>query len=152
MRAGKTYEERQQAESLLPLVKKHHDLLVTLLLLNTVAGEALPVFLQGMAPDSVAILISVVLVLIFGEILPTALFTGPSQLRLASRLAPMVKVLMALMTPLVYPVARLLDRLMRDDKDSYTSGASEGDNEDGGGHVSLYDRGGLSALIRLQHE
>lgn len=148
IRAGQTPEDRQQAELLLPLVKKHHDLLVTLLLLNTVAGEALPVFLQGMVPDSVAILISVVLVLVFGEILPTALFVGPNQLQLASRLAPLVKVLMVLMRPVTYPIARLLDRIMGHADD----GGCDGNEDHAGAHGSLYNRGELAALIRVQHE
>ena len=149
IRAGKTPSERQQAETLLPLIKKHHDLLVTLLLLNTVAGEALPVFLQSLVPDSVAILMSVVMVLIFGEILPTAIFVGPNQLKLASQLAPLVNVLMVIMTPLTYPIARLLDRIMRHDNHD-----SDNDEDDGGdaSHGSLYNRVELAALIRVQHE
>lgn len=45
MRAGSTEEEKQQAATLLPIVKQHHLLLVTLLLLNSIANEALPLFL-----------------------------------------------------------------------------------------------------------
>ena len=149
IRAGKTPSERQQAETLLPLIKKHHDLLVTLLLLNTVAGEALPVFLQSIVPGSLAVLISVVLVLVFGEILPTAIFVGPNQLKLASRLAPLVNMLMVIMSPLTYPIARLLDRILRhDDHDT------DNDEDDGGdaAHGSLFNRGELAALIRVQHE
>jgi hypothetical protein len=44
MRAGGE-AEKKQAASLLPLVKQHHLLLVTLLLLNSIANEALPLFL-----------------------------------------------------------------------------------------------------------
>jgi Mg2+/Co2+ transporter CorB len=44
MRAGGE-EEKKQAASLLPIVKQHHLLLVTLLLLNSIANEALPLFL-----------------------------------------------------------------------------------------------------------
>jgi len=45
MRAGSTEEEKKQAATLLPIVKQHHLLLVTLLLLNSIANEALPLFL-----------------------------------------------------------------------------------------------------------
>lgn len=45
MRAGSTEEEKEQAATLLPIVKQHHLLLVTLLLLNSIANEALPLFL-----------------------------------------------------------------------------------------------------------
>jgi metal transporter CNNM len=61
-------EEAKAAESVLPLIHNHHLLLVTLLLFNAVANEALPVFLGKVVPEFAAVLISVTLVLIFGEV------------------------------------------------------------------------------------
>jgi metal transporter CNNM len=149
MRAGKTALERQQAEQLLPIIKRHHLLLVTLLLLNTVAGEALPIFLQSLMSNSLAVAASVILVLVFGEILPTALFTGPNQLAIASRLVPLVKVLIFVMYPVTYPIARLLDKIMHgDDENDYDNG----ENESHTSGVTLYNRGELAALIRVQYE
>jgi metal transporter CNNM len=73
---------------ILPLVKKHHLLLVTLLLANAAAMETLPIFLDKVVPTwvlchflflffriphslflstQVAIVLSVTLVLLFGE-------------------------------------------------------------------------------------
>lgn len=49
--------EQQCAERILPLVKDHHLLLVTLLLFNTVANEALPVFLDELVPSWAALLL-----------------------------------------------------------------------------------------------
>lgn len=49
-----------------------HFLLVTLLLCNAAAMEALPLFLDRLADPVSAILISVTAVLVFGEILPQA--------------------------------------------------------------------------------
>ena len=43
-------EERLQSEALLPVVQDHHRLLVTLLLLNSIANEALPLFLDKLVP------------------------------------------------------------------------------------------------------
>ena len=57
------------------------------------ANEALPIFLDRLVPEYVAILISVTMVLIFGEILPSAVFSGPRQLQLAAVAAPLVKVI-----------------------------------------------------------
>lgn len=74
-----TPEEKEAAKKLLPLIKRHHLLLVTLLLFNSISNEALPIFLDTLVPSYVAVLISVTLVLIFGEIIPSALFTGPDQ-------------------------------------------------------------------------
>jgi CBS domain containing-hemolysin-like protein len=60
----------------------------------------------------VAILLSVTLVLIFGEILPSAIFTGPRQLRLAAKFTGVVKFVMIIFYPIAYPLARLLDRIL----------------------------------------
>lgn len=63
-------EEKKMARRVLPIVRKHHWLLATLLIVNAAAMEALPIFLDRMVPETIAIAISVSLVLIFGEILP----------------------------------------------------------------------------------
>lgn len=60
--------EIRAARSILPLIKRHHLLLVTLMLFNAAATETMPVFLGALVPNYVAILISVTLVLIFGEV------------------------------------------------------------------------------------
>jgi metal transporter CNNM len=51
----------------MPLVKRHHLLLVTLLVGNAAAMEALPIFLDRVLGPIFAILISVTAVLMFGE-------------------------------------------------------------------------------------
>jgi metal transporter CNNM len=61
-------EERIAAASLIPIVKRHHQLLVTLLLFNSLANESLPIILRDLVPSWLAILLSVFLVLIFGEV------------------------------------------------------------------------------------
>lgn len=53
-----------------PILKRHHYLLVTLLLSNATAMEALPIFLDKLVPSFWAVLISVSMVLFFGEIIP----------------------------------------------------------------------------------
>ena len=65
-----TEEEQNQASRLLPLISNHHLLMVTLLISNAAAMEALPLFLGYMVPSYAAIIISVTLVLAFGEIIP----------------------------------------------------------------------------------
>lgn len=98
----------------LPLIENHHLLLVTLLLVNAGANEALPIFLDALLPSWAAILVSVTGVLIFGEIIPSAIFTGPNQLRIASALSPLVYALIALASPIAYPLALALDHLLGD--------------------------------------
>ena len=63
IRASRSQEEKRQAESLLPVVKQHHLLLVTLLLLNSLANEALPLFLEKLVSPVVSVLLSVTFIL-----------------------------------------------------------------------------------------
>lgn len=60
-------QERIYAAHIIPLVQHKHFLLVTLLLCNAAAMEALPLFLDMMVPSYLAIIISVTAVLFFGE-------------------------------------------------------------------------------------
>jgi metal transporter CNNM len=50
------------------VVKEQHQLLVTLLLCNAAAMEALPIFLDTMFNEVVAVILSVTFVLAFGEV------------------------------------------------------------------------------------
>merc|ERR1719461_1691721 len=97
-----TEEERERLKTqqraalyINPVLKDHHLLLVTLLLLNALANEALPIFLDNLVSPFVAVLLSVTFVLMCGEILPSALFTGPNQLVIASTFVPLVHVIMS---------------------------------------------------------
>ena len=63
IRAAHSEKEKEQAQSLLPIVKQHHFLLVTLLLLNSMANEALPLFLDRLVSPIAAVLLSVTFVL-----------------------------------------------------------------------------------------
>ena len=75
LRSG-TNIEKIQAAKVLPIISRHHLLLVSLMLWNAVATEALPIFLSGLVPEYLAIIISVTLVLFVGEIIPAAILTG----------------------------------------------------------------------------
>ena len=114
MRAAEKEEERQQAARLVGIVKRRHLLLVSLILCTAITSEALPIFLQDLMPDYAAVLVSVLLVISVGEILPSAIFTGSNQLALASRLAPIVKIIMCILYLIAAPIAKLLDRLLKE--------------------------------------
>jgi len=107
-----TDEEKQHAEKVLPILAQRHWLLVTLLLMNAFCMEALPLFLHKIVPEFLAIIISVVLVLLFGEIIPQAICTGPEQVRIAAMVSPLTKGLMWFTYPISYPIAKLLDYLL----------------------------------------
>lgn len=114
-----TPTEKRQAATLLPLVERrpHHQVLVTLLLCNSLANEASPIFVDKLAPTWAAVLFSVVFVLVFGEILPSAVFTGPSQLRAAALCAPLVKGVLITFSPITYPISLVLDHYLPEEDD-----------------------------------
>lgn len=93
-----------------PLLKHHHLVLVTLVLCNAAANEALPIVLQSIVPPWLALALSVTLVLVAGEIIPSAVFSGPRQLQLASFLTPLLYFLMFVCFGIAAPIAALLDR------------------------------------------
>jgi len=107
-----TDEEKEHAEKVLPILAKRHWLLVTLLLMNAICMEALPLFLDKILPEFLAIVISVSLVLLFGEIIPQAYSTGPDQVKIAAFVSPLTKCLMWGTYPISYPISLLLDHLL----------------------------------------
>ncbi|RLN58959.1 hypothetical protein BBJ28_00016460 [Nothophytophthora sp. Chile5] len=127
--------EKKYAKQVLPVLSQHHFLLVTLLVVNASANEALPIFLNKLVPEAVSILLSVTCVLLFGEIIPSAVFTGPNQLRIAAMLCPAVRVLMVIACPIAYPISRVLDMWLGADHDP-----------------AQYKRKEIKALVTLQRE
>ena len=107
-----TDSEKEDAYKVLPILAKRHWLLVTLLLMNAICMEALPIFLHKIVPEFLAIVISVSLVLLFGEIIPQAYCTGPYQVKIAAYVAPLTKALMYGTYPISYPISLLLDHLL----------------------------------------
>jgi hypothetical protein len=98
-----------------------------------VANEALPLFLDNLVPPWCAIIVSVTAVLFVGEILPSAIFTGPSKLKIAARLSKLVWLVMLLLSPLSYPLGWLLDKLIPE-------------------HDTLTSRNEVRALVDVQRE
>ena len=87
-------------------------MLVTLLLLNAFAMETLPIFLDKIMTTYQAILVSVTGILFLGEIIPQAVCTGPNQVEIATFMAPIGKFLMRVTSPISWPIAKLLDKIM----------------------------------------
>jgi metal transporter CNNM len=82
---------------------------VTLFLFNAVANEALPIFLSGLVPEYAAVILATFSVLIFGEILPSSIFSGPKQLQIASNLAGVVNILLFVFYIVARPIGLFLD-------------------------------------------
>ena len=93
----------------------------------------MPVFLHEELTGVWAVVVSVSVLFIFAEILPSAIFSGPQSLRIAVKIAFFVKLLMFLTFIISYPLAKLLDSLLGTDDD---------DDEN-------YEHSRLKGLIRL---
>ncbi|KAE8690735.1 DUF21 domain-containing protein [Hibiscus syriacus] len=125
-----TPADRKHAAKILPVVKNQHLLLCTLLLCNAAAMEALPIFLDSLVTAWGAILISVTLILLFGEIIPQSVCSRYG-LVIGATVAPIVQVLVWICFPVAYPISKLLDFLL------------------GHGHVALFRRAELKTLVNL---
>ena len=107
-----TEEEKEVASKVLPVLSNRHWLLVTLLLMNSFAMEALPVFLDRIVSRVMAVVISVTLILAFGEVIPQAVCTGPNQVKIAAFVAPLTRFLMIISWPLSFWIGKLLDIIL----------------------------------------
>ncbi|GAB4822256.1 hypothetical protein N2152v2_009302 [Parachlorella kessleri] len=125
-------KQRWLVERIEPVLSHPHHLLVTLLLTNAVAMEALPIFLDRLLNPVAAILISVSAVLLFGEVIPQAVCKRYG-LQVGAYLAWFVRALMLLTAPISYPIAKLLDYLL-------------------GEESALFRRAELKALVSMHAE
>ncbi|KAH1109543.1 hypothetical protein GLYMA_04G032100v4 [Glycine max] len=123
-------QDRIHASKIYPVVKNQHLLLCTLLIGNSLAMEALPIFLDSLVHPAAAILISVTLILMFGEILPQAICTRYG-LTVGATLAPLVRVLLIVFFPLSYPISKVLDWML------------------GKGHAALLKRAELKTFVNF---
>ncbi|XP_058223531.1 DUF21 domain-containing protein At1g47330 isoform X2 [Rhododendron vialii] len=110
MKSGRP-QDRIYASRIFPVVKNQHLLLCTLLIGNSMAMESLPIFLDKLVPAWAAILISVTLILVFGEILPQAICTRYG-LKVGAYMAPLVHVLLWAFFPVAYPISKVLDWML----------------------------------------
>lgn len=125
-----TPKDRKHAAKILPVVRNQHLLLCTLLICNAAAMEALPIFLDGLVTAWGAILISVTLILLFGEIIPQSVCSRYG-LAIGSTVAPFVQVLVWICYPVAFPISKLLDFLL------------------GHGRVALFRRAELKTLVNM---
>ncbi|KAG8485556.1 hypothetical protein CXB51_018915 [Gossypium anomalum] len=100
-----TITEKKQAAVILPVLKKQHQLLVTLLLCNACAMEALPITLDKIFHPFVAVLLSVTFVLAFGEIIPQAICSRYG-LSVGANFVWLVRILMIICYPIAYPIGK----------------------------------------------
>ncbi|XP_047160947.1 DUF21 domain-containing protein At4g33700-like isoform X3 [Vigna umbellata] len=92
--------------------------------------EALPIFLDSLVVAWGAVLISVTLILLFGEIIPQSICSRYG-LAIGATVAPVVRVLVWICFPVAYPISKLLDYLL------------------GHRHEALFRRAELKTLVNL---
>jgi len=129
---GKPHEQKY-AKKILPLVKQHHLLLVTLLLSNAAAVESMPLFLDKISNPVTAVIVSVTAVLIFGEVVPQALCTRYG-LAIGAAMSPFVMFLIIVTFPVSWPLAKILDCVLGKD------------------HATFFRRAELKALVAIHKE
>ncbi|XP_054785432.1 DUF21 domain-containing protein At4g14240-like isoform X3 [Prosopis cineraria] len=127
-----TPTEKMQAATILPVVQKQHQLLVTLLLCNAAAMEALPIYLDRIFNEYVAIILSVTFVLVFGEVIPQAICTRYG-LAVGANVIWLVRILMIICYPIAYPIGKILDFLL-------------------GHNQALFRRAQLKALVSIHSQ
>ncbi|KAI2296932.1 cell agglutination protein Mam3 [Ophidiomyces ophidiicola] len=124
--------EKRHAEKVLNLLKKgKHWVLVTLLLSNVITNETLPIVLdRSLGGGWPAVLGSTALIVVFGEVVPQSICVRYG-LPIGAWMSPCVLALMYIMSPVAWPIAKLLDRLL------------------GADHRTLYKKAGLKTLVTL---
>jgi metal transporter CNNM len=123
----------KRASRILELVQNPHWLLITMLIMNAASVETMPLILDELINPVAAVAISVSLVLIFGEIIPQALFVRHA-LTIGSFFYLPLRLLMILTSPVSFTVGKLLDVLV------------------GHREAVFFRRQELRAFIRLQAE
>lgn len=114
------------------MVQKQHQLLVTLLFCNAAAMEALPIYLDRIFNEYVAIILSVTFVLVFGEVIPQAICTRYG-LAVGANVIWLVRILMIICYPIAYPIGKILDFLL-------------------GHNQALFRRAQLKALVSIHSQ
>jgi len=126
--------QRKYAKAILPLAKRHHLLLVTLLITNACANEALPIFLEKVvAQPYIAIIVSVTMVLFFGEIIPQAICSRYG-LAVGYYFSIPMWILIGIEFVIAYPISILLDCIL------------------GKEHINYFRRSELKELVKLHGE
>lgn len=93
-------------------VRRQGNLLLTTLLIGNVAVNAvLAIFLGTLAPGIIAGLIATGLIVIFGEIMPQAIFSRYA-LRLGAKVSWLVQIIIYILYPISYPIAWVLNKIL----------------------------------------
>ncbi len=104
----------EDAKKVYPLRKRGNLLLTTLLVGNVSVNAALSIFLGSITSGVLAGIIATMLIVVFGEIIPQAVFSR-FALKLGAKATPLVSFTMYLLYPVTLPIAWLLNKTLGDE-------------------------------------
>ena len=104
----------RDARRVYPIRQTGNQLLVTLLVGNVLVNSIFSIFLDSFLQSFFAILLSTILITVFGDILPQAFFAR-NGLKYGAKLAPVIERVLWLFSPVAKPMAWVLDRLLGDE-------------------------------------
>jgi metal transporter CNNM len=103
-----------RAKKIYAVRRRGNLLLVTLLVGNVASISSVSIALNSIAPGLLAGLLTTVLVTVFGEIAPQAIFSR-FAMEIGSRTAWLVRIIMIILFPVAAPLAWILDKSLGDE-------------------------------------
>lgn len=126
-----TERERRMAQNIVPIRKDGHLLLTTLLIANMITNETLPEVMDPVLGGGFqAVVVSIVLVVIFSELIPQSVCSRYG-FQVGAYMAMFTRVVMIILYPVAWPVSRILHYLL------------------GPHHGIVYRRSELKELVKL---
>lgn len=110
----------KKAGKIITIRKNGNFLLVVLLLGNVLVNSVLAVFLGDKFSGVAAVAVSTTLIVVFGEILPQAVFYRHA-LSIGYYFVPVVRLFQFIFFPIAYPVAKILDYFLGSEKETIWS-------------------------------
>lgn len=124
-------KEQRMAAKIMPIIKDGHHLLTTLLIANMITNETLPIIADPLLGGGIqAVIVSIVLVVIFAELIPQSVCSRYG-LRIGASMAFFTRCVMIILWPIAWPVSRILH---------YTLGPHQG---------TVYRRAELKELVTM---
>ena len=103
--------EKKYAKTITPLRKRGNFLLCTLLLGNVMVNSTATILLDDMSNGVVAVVVSTMCIVVFGEIIPQAVCSRHG-LAVGARTAYITRFFMLVTFPLSFPISLLLDKIL----------------------------------------
>ncbi len=115
MKSGGTEEERRDAALIAPVRAKGNLLLCTLVLGNVAVTSLESILLAGLTDGLTGFLLSTVLVVVFGEIIPQAV-CARYAMRIGAASLPLLNVFLFLFYPFAKPLSMVLDYVLGEEE------------------------------------